>query len=102
VVAALADKRVVGSAVVGPSELEIEYSNGDTVTASHIDDPAIAKGTKRTIRVCDYYAARLSEHDGAPPFDLAWPDARRDQALPAIAVWVKAQAGKPAKRALAD
>jgi hypothetical protein len=102
VVAALADKRPVGTLTVEAGQIEIAYVSGASSSMPHADDPALRMGTKRTVRVCDYYAAYVSAHDGAPAFDLAWPDSRRDAALVALASWVKTQVGKPAKRSLGD
>jgi hypothetical protein len=102
VVSALADKRSVGTLTVEAGQIEIAYVSGGSSSMPHADDPAVRIGAKRTVRVCDYYAAHLSAHDGAPAFDLAWSDSRRDAALAAVATWVKTQVGKPAKRSLSD
>ncbi len=100
VVAALGDNRPVGTLTVQPGELAIEYRSGNSSSITRADTADAPTGTTRTVRVCDYYAAHLASHDGAPVFDLAWPDARRDKALGEFAIWVKAQAGKPANRPL--
>jgi hypothetical protein len=45
-------------------------------------DPLTPKpGDKITVRVCDWYAAQLSDLDGAPDFEEYWPETNRDAAI---------------------
>ena len=42
-------------------------------------------GAKQSLRRCDVYAARLSDLEGSPRFELYWPEGRRDAVLAEMA-----------------
>jgi hypothetical protein len=52
-----------------------------------------ARETSSAVRVCDYYAYLASSRTGAPPYQLYWPQAKRDAALKQYAVWLRAKLG---------
>jgi hypothetical protein len=53
-------------------------------------------GTKRTIRMADWYAYALAEgHRDAPRFELVWTDQERNAALVAMVAWVKGRVARP-------
>jgi hypothetical protein len=52
-------------------------------------DPLSPKaGEKRSVRVCDWYAWKLSSLDGSPPFEPYWPEETRDAAFKALSAFV--------------
>jgi len=90
--AALADKAKVGTAVRKPGGL-VEYTlaagRRDGFADVRVPDRADRPGIKVPIRTCDYVAWKLSALDGAPECLLTWPEARRDKAVAACAEYLR-------------
>jgi hypothetical protein len=97
VLAALALRSPIGKVSVDEKNVTytIDGSGGGAMGLDRTDPHAPPAGTKLTIRVCDHVAFQLAETPGAPAFRLYWPEAVRDDALKAMAAFVRAQAGKP-------
>ncbi len=91
-IAALADRTKVGTAVRGPTGLvQYELAMGDHGAHNDPPDPGAIErpGTEVPIRTCDYVAWQLQTLDGAPECLLTWPEARRDRAVAACAEYLR-------------
>jgi hypothetical protein len=94
VLSALASRTPAGKALVREQDVSYELGrHGGSVHVDRTDPHAPPAGTKLPLRVCDYVALRLSDLSGAPVFRLYWPEAMRDDALNAMAAFLRAQAG---------
>src|SRR5262249_53561702 len=80
----LGDKRRAGVLKIGPDGT---YSGGAGIRPSGPFAPK--PGTDVVFRVCDFYAHLLSPYDGAPAFELYWPEAERDRGVAAVAAYLK-------------
>jgi hypothetical protein len=92
VLAALEDDSPAGTAQVESNgSVIIDLSGGPTISRSgrHNDSAVPARSTTVRIRMCDYYAWELATLEGAPAFDLSWPESRRDNALISIADFLR-------------
>ena len=48
-------------------------------------------GTKVSMTVADYVAQMLTESDGAPPYLLFWPEAKKVTARKEMAAWLSSK-----------
>ena len=81
---ALTDKTLAGTASVSDQRgVQINFTTGvSTGIGSAKVDPLMPKpGEKVAFRMADYYGWKLAELEGSPPFELYWPEVRRDQGL---------------------
>ena len=67
----------------------VEMDGGWQTYMSVITGERAEPGT-RAVRVADYYASMLAARRGAPPFQLYWPERRRNEALRAARAYVHA------------
>ena len=74
-------------------EARIEYETRDGNRGGFIASAADLQGVEpnqnRPFRVCDYIAWQLSALEGAPRFELYWPEARRNRGVQACAAYLK-------------
>ncbi len=79
----LLDLKVVGTIVVKDYQVSIKRANGSRGTGlRYYRDPLLPKtDTPQDFRVCDLYAQQTAQLEGAPLFELYWPEAVRDEAL---------------------
>jgi hypothetical protein len=93
----LADQRPVGGLEMlddGPFVWTIQYPQVPITVGAATPLPAV--GTKRIIRMADWYAYAIAQgHRDAPHFELVWTDRDRNAALVAMAGWVKDHIAKP-------
>jgi hypothetical protein len=96
VVAALADRVVIGTLTMGDNgNYNVAYTNGGSMSTGHDDPNPPPKGTTQTVRVSDMYARHLASHHAtAPRFQLFWPDSQRNDALEKMRVWLAKQVAK--------
>src|SRR5262245_53789070 len=68
----------------------LEFDAGGSASAGFdADDPLAPKaGDSIPLRVCDYCAWLLQRIDGFPAFSPYWPEAKRDEAVSALAVFL--------------
>ena len=59
-----------------PIEVVLRVSDGNSVYAP--DAVPSKPEAKRPLRICDYYAAKISALEGSPRFEPSWPEERRD------------------------
>lgn len=96
----LADKAVIGKFRVHADEsgfcidvsvhgAGVTGAGGSAAQAYRGDPLCPADGTEGTIRVCDFYAWRVSELPGCPHCEVFWPEAERDRAVAAGAEFVR-------------
>lgn len=88
----LENRKPVGAAEIGADNMvAVSLNNGISVGGSlpRKDADPPAKGAKAVVRVCDYFAWRLSELDGAPIFNPCWSEDRRDRACKAFAEFLE-------------
>ena len=79
VLSALVDTKVVGTATRSPEGL-VSYratNRADGAPAEPGRDVRVPPGHGRPVRVKDLVASALSRLDGAPEFDLYWPEAHK-------------------------
>jgi hypothetical protein len=98
VIKTLADRRPAGELEMGHGgsyTIQLIDGGGRTTSAGEDAISVPPDGTRRRIRMADWYAWRLvHRRPQAPRFEPFWTDAERDAALPAIAAWVASRAGK--------
>jgi hypothetical protein len=91
-IAALADRTKVGTAVRRPTGLvHYELAMGEHGAHNDPPDPGAVErpGTAVPIRTCDYVAWKLQTLEGAPECLLTWSEARRDRAIAASAEYLR-------------
>jgi len=88
---ALSDESVVGNATRSTEGfLSFTVKNGGGGSSKPRQDPRqVAPGEERPVRVKDLAAWELSELDGAPEFNLDWPESDKDTAIAEIAEFLK-------------
>ena len=94
VLAELADKRVYGTLeMIEPRKFSVRRVAGEGGGLESVIDATAtlvpALGARQPVRVADWIAYQLRGR--APPFELYWPEAKRDTATRAIAAWVRRQ-----------
>jgi len=92
----LADEREIGGVKVEDSGLTIsvEGRGSSTFGAVAADEfLAAAKSVQIPLRVCDWYAWKLSNLSGAPLFQPYWPQEKRDAACKTMADFVTRWSG---------
>ena len=83
----LDDVTEIGVAYVQDHDLHFDTKESNEGSGPiNAKDPLMPKPpeTKVSVRVCDWYAWKVSQLDGAPPFELYWPLDNRNQQLPKI------------------
>src|SRR5262249_35118137 len=95
VLSALDDAAIMGTATRSPERLlSFRLMNGDgggSVEPAH-DPRQVPPGQTRPVRVKDLVAAELTAFEGAPKFELDWPESEKDQAAAGITAFLKAHA----------
>jgi hypothetical protein len=77
----LADQAPCRQFTVADSQVDID-GEGNWGSDVPIDPKLMTKpGEKRTMRVCDWYASGLANMEGAPEFEVYWPQEKRDAAI---------------------
>ncbi len=90
----LEDVTVIGSARVTDQELTVtldqEHGNVAQFGGVNTADPLLplARDGKVPVRTCDWCASKVSQLDGAPPFELYWPPAKRDEQRAKLAAFL--------------
>lgn len=88
----LNDLTQIGEAQVNDHQLSIDMKDGSSDGYGGVNsaDPLLPKptNTKVPIRVCDWYGWRVSELDGAPPYELYWPVSKRDEQRPKLVAFL--------------
>lgn len=90
--AALDDRSLLGKAEVGNDAfVSVRLDDGFSMAVGtpSADRDAPARGTVEPLRTCDFYAWRLATLEGAPAFNPCWPLAKRNDALAALAAFLK-------------
>ncbi|HEX4123498.1 MAG TPA: hypothetical protein VHY37_02150 [Tepidisphaeraceae bacterium] len=89
----LGDLTQIGSAEIKDHELSITMNDGagEGYGIENTADPLLPKpgSGKVAIRVCDWYAEAISELDGAPPYEIYWPVAKRDEQRPKLVAFLQ-------------
>ena len=90
--AALDDRSPAGRAEASHNDsvsvqLDSGLSMGGSTPGGDRDAPA--RGMAVPLRTCDFYAWRLATLEGAPAFNPCWPPTRRDDALAALAAFLR-------------
>jgi hypothetical protein len=89
---ALEDRTPVGKAEAGDNgTVNVSLDDGFSMGASTPgpDRDAPPRGAVEPVRICDFYAWRLATLEGAPAFNPCWPQKKRDNAVAALAVFLK-------------
>ncbi len=91
VLAALEDHTPIGKADARDEKIvSVQLDEGMSMSSSTRNGEAPAKsGAVETLRTCDFYAWRLATLSGSPGFNPCWPVAKRDEALVAMANFLK-------------
>jgi hypothetical protein len=92
ILAAMANKSEIGTVRRGdPSAILYKTNDGRSggFRSYKADEDAFKPGVNLAFRVCDYLAWQFSSLDGAPDFELYWPEDRRDRAVEACAAFLK-------------
>ncbi len=57
----------------------------------NVTDPLLPKSTDvpLSVRVCDWYACKIADLDGAPPYEVYWPVAKRDEQRPKVLAFLE-------------
>jgi len=92
---ALSDKTpngVMKRSAEHPDQLSFEIKGGTSGGFRSQDMADLEKlplDEERPVRVCDWLALLLSSLDGTPRFEMAWPEPKRDEAVTAIAAFLR-------------
>jgi hypothetical protein len=92
VLAGLADQAPLGTIVrVNSGSIERRIKNVPTTTSGigTLELEGVAIGAEHPFRRCDYLASHILDLEGAPRFDLFWPESSRDEGLAAIVAYLK-------------
>lgn len=94
VYAELADRTEIARVTVEPPslvrfELTVTPGGSGGFNSGSPELAALDPKTTTTLRVCDAVAYRLATLDGTPPFELFWPEPRRDAAVAALTGFLK-------------
>ncbi len=94
VLAELADTRIYGTLeMIEPRKFSVRRVAAEGGGLDSVIDATAtlvpALGARQPVRVGDWIAYQL--RGTAPPFELYWPEAKRDAAIKAIAAWVRRQ-----------
>jgi hypothetical protein len=89
--AALDDRTPIGTARIDNGQVRVTLDSGLSIgrSAPGGDTAPRASGTEVTLRRCDFYAWQLATLDGAPTFNPGWDEARREEALTAMADFLR-------------
>jgi hypothetical protein len=89
---ALDDRSPVGNAEIGDNgsvKVDVEGGFSTSGIGPKNDRDAPPRGTKVPIRLCDIFAWQLAALDGAPAFNLCWPEPKRNAVLAAMADFLR-------------
>jgi len=89
----LSDTTKIGTVTVDENQVQVTTDKGGGIGFGANPDPADPLVPKpkqgRILRVCDWYASRLSTLDDSPVFELYWPQENRDAAIKEFADFVQ-------------
>jgi hypothetical protein len=95
VLAWLSDKTPAGTVIrnkAQPEQLSYKVPGGGSGgfgSQNMADLEKMPFDEERPVRACDWLALRLASLDGSPRFEMSWPEPKRDEAIAALAAFLR-------------